>query len=193
MKKIAYTIAMMLVLFGSAFAQTAQTTDAAQREQDGLVVTYNFSEKMSGLEVASGFSDYEDNTVWGNTLTMRGATSNFTLNLNRGGIQPDTQFGNKVIGGTWALSVYKGGEFKGMLFGEVTGGSYDWQTDRRGNITGEVIKTELVIKGGTGDYATVGGGQTFGRFVSTAPVSNASLVSSDIATPVHEGELNLSF
>lgn len=194
MKRIAYTIAMMLVLVGSAFAQKVQTTDLEQKGQDGLAATYNFSEKMSGIEVAPGFKDFADSVVWGNTLTLRGATSNFTLNLNRKGVEPDTQSGNSIIGGSWSLSVYKGGEFKGMLFGEATGGTIFWETDRRGNIIAQRIAAELVIKGGTGDFASVGGAQTFGRFNSTARVNTAGAVNSDLsAFTAHEGELNLNF
>jgi hypothetical protein len=180
----------MLVLVGSAFAQKVQTTNP----EPGFAATYNFSEKMNGIEVAPGFADYEDSVVWGNTLTLRGATSNFTLNINRGGIESNVESGNKVIGGTWSLTVYKGGEFKGMLFGEVTGGMIHWMTDRRGIIIAENLDTELVIKGGTGDFASVGGSQTFGRFNSSAPVNNANEVNVAVpGFPSHEGELNLLF
>jgi hypothetical protein len=194
MKKIAYTIALMLVLVGSAFAQRVQTNLTAQSDP-GFAAEPSFSESLTGMEITSGFADLEDNVLWGNTLTMRGDTSDLTASINRDGVTPNIQYGNKVLGGTWTLTVYRGGEFRGMLFGEFTSGSILWKTNRAGNIISEDIAAELLIKGGTGIYANVGGAHTFGKFWSTSDLNPATSTTDPVtsALPVHNGGISLMF
>ncbi|HEY0545238.1 MAG TPA: hypothetical protein VGC91_07690 [Pyrinomonadaceae bacterium] len=192
MKKIAYTIALMLVLVGSAFAQMIQTTPYVQSD-DGLFAGATFNEQMSGVEAAPGTIDLEDNVTWGTTITMRGDTSAFTANINSDGVRPDLQNGNRIIGGTWSLTVYKAGTFKGMLFGEFIGGSITYKTDRAGNIVAEYVEGAMVVKGGTGDFANAStGSQSSGKFLSTSYPNTASTEPAS-HIQIHNGQVDLRF
>jgi hypothetical protein len=194
MKQIAYTIALMLVLVGSAFAQQIQTTPNVQSD-DGVFAGASFIEQMSGIEASPGTIDLVDNVTWGNTITMRGETGNFTAILNTDGVKPSLPYGNKILGGTWTLTVYKAGEFRGMLFGEFTRGVITYKVDRANNITAKYVEGAMVIKGGTGEFANVSGsGTSDGKFLSTSypnPDTSSSEPASHI--PVHNGQVDLRF
>lgn len=194
MKQVAYTIALMLVLVGSAFAQQIQTTPNVQSD-DGLFAGLSFNEQMSGVEAATGTVDLEDNVTWGKTIVMRGETSGFTASLNIDGVKPNLREGNKILGGTWTLTIYKAGEFRGMLFGEFSDGAITYKTDRADNITAEYVEGAMIIKGGTGEFANVtGSGTSDGKFLSTS-YANPDTSSTEPAShvQVHNGQVDLRF
>ncbi len=182
MKRFVLTITLVFMFAAGAYAQSAGNNGTAT----DLWGDYNFSEKMSGLETAKGTEDFEDDIIWGNSITLAGTTAEFTANLNRSGIRMDPDFGNKVAGGTWTLHVYKGGELSGMLFGEFTGGMVEWLRDRRGNVVAQSINATLVITGGTGAFASVGGPSTSGTMTS---ISNMDKT----AQPIHNGSVHLYY
>lgn len=194
MKKLAYSIALMLVLVGSAFAQKAQTDPAASSGGD-FWAGFNFSAQMGGFEIAPGVDDFANDMTRGKVITLHGDTSDFTAIIDSGGTKPDLQYGNKIVSGTWTLTVYKGGELFGRMFGVFTSGSLKYKADRAGNILAEYVDADMLIKGGTDAYARVGGPQTSGKFLSTAYMNQTSTTSdtaqSDI--PAHKGEVNLIF
>jgi hypothetical protein len=148
------------MLVGSAAAQAADPTP--------VWTGSSFGEKMNGVEVSNGVADLEDNMTWGKTITLRGESGEFTANINTIGTKPDIASGNKVVGGTWTLTVYKGGLFYGKMFGEFVGGIIEYQTDENGAILSEHIRAEMVIKGGEEAYKNIGGDQTYGVLDSDA-------------------------
>lgn len=172
MKRIAYTFALMLVLVGSAVAQSG-TQD---KQPNSLWQGFSLSVyKMEGVEASTGILDKVDGVYWGRTYIVRNEEATFTLSLNYNyeekSFNPaepnevmDFQSSNPIVGGSWTMVVYKGGELKGMLFGEFTGGTMTWKMDRAGNEVNCAISGVLYIKGGTQDFAKVGGTRTYGRF-----------------------------
>ena len=179
MKRFAFTIALTLILAGSAFAQNPS-------DPMDLWQGFAFSEKMSGLETAKGTDDFEDDVIWGRSITLAGRLGEFTANINRGGVKDDNDNGNKIVGGTWTLHVYKGGQLRGMLFGEFTGGTIEWIKDKSGTIIAETVTGRLVITGGTGEFESIGGAHTSG-IVSTISDVNPK------GYPLHNGAVNLIY
>jgi hypothetical protein len=182
MKHFLFTIALAFILAGSAFANSAITAQGAEEFKPG----FTFSEGMSGLETAAGTNDFEDDVVWGNSITLAGTTSEFTANINRAGIEINRDFGNKIAGGTWTLHVYKGGILRGIIFGEFTGGTIEWVRDRRGNLIAQSLNGTLTIKGGTDEFESVGGAHTSGTISTVSDVGTRS-------NPRHKGSVNLLF
>ncbi|MBV9211889.1 MAG: hypothetical protein JOZ52_14705 [Acidobacteria bacterium] len=178
MKKFAYTIALMLVLVGSAFAQ--------KPSDNGTVYAgFSFYEQMGGVETSAGTVDLEDNVTWGKTIAVRGETSDFNAHLNLKGVNQDVNNGNEIIGGTWSLTIYKGGVFQGVLFGEFIGGNVTYKADRNGVITAEFVEGAMVVKGGTGAYANTTATQTSaGKFLS-ASYPNTDPMSTEPASQIH--------
>ncbi len=194
MKKLAYTFALMLVLVGSAFAQRVQTNPAAQSDGD-FWAGFSFSAQMGGFEIAPGVDDFANDMTRGKVITLHGDSSDFTAIIDSGGTKPDFDNGNKIVSGTWTLTVYKGGEYSGRLFGVFTSGTLKYKADRAGNILAEYVDADMLIKGGTDAYARVGGPQTYGKFLSTSYPDQAN-TTSDPAQPsfaAHKGEVNLNF
>jgi hypothetical protein len=184
----------MLVLVGSAFAQTAQPNPATAGDSD-FWAGFAFSAQMGGFEIEPGTDDFANDMTRGKVITLHGESSDFTAVIDSGGTKPDFQNGNKIVSGTWTLTVYKGGELYGRLFGVFTSGSLKYKADRAGNILAEYVDADMLIKGGTEAYARVGGPQTSGKFLSTSYPDQVN-TTSDPAQPsfaAHKGEVNLNF
>jgi|GEM_PF-5625680 len=158
MKQFVYTIALMLVLVGSAAAQR-NTNDAGLWEENTLLLS-----NLEGVQASSGVVDIEDDTLWGHTFAMRNAEANLTVSLNYTSHVPSVDGPNKIVGGTWTMSIYKEGEFKGMVFGEFDGGAIEWQMSRTGVLNSAAITAQMSIKGGTEFYAHLSGTKTSGNF-----------------------------
>ncbi len=158
MKQLVYTIALMLVLVGSAAAQR-NTNDAGLWEDNSLILS-----NLVGVQASSGVVDTEDDTLWGHTFALRNAEANLTASLNYTSYVPSVDGPNKIIGGTWTMSIYKEGEFKGMVFGEFDSGTIEWSMTRTGVVTGAAITAQMSIKGGTESYAHLSGTKTNGNF-----------------------------
>jgi hypothetical protein len=193
MKRIAYTFALMLVLVGSAVAQSG-TQD---KQPNSLWAGFSLSVyKMEGVEASTGILDKVDEVYWGRTYIVRNEEATFTLSLNYNyekssvaGAPSETmesELSNPIVGGTWTMVVYKGGELKGMLFGEFTGGTMTWKLDRAGNEVNCAIKGDLYIKGGTQDFAKVGGKYAYGRFNGNAEYTTGTI-------PTTTGSVDLMF
>lgn len=169
MRRIAFIIALVLMLAGSAFAQRA-STGAADPLWAGfpLVVT-----KMEGVEVSPGTIDSVDNICWGRTFLLMSETGSFTFMPNytiefKG--EPGENY-SKITGGAWTMS-YKGGKKNGMIFGEFTGGEIEWQVDKAGNYEYGNIKASVIVNGGTGTFTGAGGLYSFGSFTGHINFSN---------------------
>jgi hypothetical protein len=182
MKRFAITIALTLILVGSAYAQGRPNPTDTPDLWSGPM----FSEKMNGLETAKGTEDYEDDIIWGRSITLAGASGEFTAYINRGGVKTDTDSGNKIVGGTWTLHLYKEGQLRGMLFGEFTGGTIEWMKDKEGNVITEIVTGNLVVTGGTGEFEAVDGPLTSGVMWSASDVNPKGF-------PLHNGVVKLIF
>ena len=65
---------------------------------------------------------------------------------------------NTIVGGSWYLAVYHDGEFDGVVWGNLSGGTVQW------NPAGDMatLDATLTITGGTGALRDLrGGGGTF--------------------------------
>lgn len=187
MKHIIFAFALMLVLVGSAVAQSSMDDKPGPFWQ-GFSLSVN---KMEGFEASTGILDKEEALCWGRTFTVMNETGVFTLSVNYNYarsatavdvLEPNSSVGDPIVSGTWTMVVYKGGELRGMLFGDFTGGTMTWTTDKAGNLAYGSINGVLNIKGGTHDFAEVGGTQTYGRFngFSDYTTKNAPFVTGSV-------------
>ena len=149
MKQLVYTIALMLVLVGTAAAQR-NTNDAGL--WDGSTTTFT---NLGGVEASAGFVDQEDNTLWAHTFVMRNGDTDMTVSFNYTSFTPNPDAPNTIVGGTWTMNIYSGGEHKGMVFGEFTGGTIEWKMDRTGVVSNGVINAQMKINGGTESFADI--------------------------------------
>jgi hypothetical protein len=105
----------------------------------------------------------------------------FSLSLRQKSATTNPGDENALLGDTWSLVVMKGGVNQGVLFGEVASGAINWNKDGSA-----VLKGELLIKGGTGEFADVTQTQGSGWFEFVrAPNSKSA--------PVASGTINLNF
>lgn len=162
MKRLTFAITLALVLAGSAFAQKAPASNDPFWGGSSLSVT-----QIAGLESSPGTMDYTDSICWGKGFTMMSDTAHFTFAPNYSwdfATGTAEEYYSKVTGGSWTLFYNRGTKLQGLLFGEITSGVIEWQMDGKGNVMYGVMKTEMVITGGTGSFKDVGGPRTYGTF-----------------------------
>ncbi len=182
MKQLIYTIALMLVLVGSAAAQRGNNSTDPVLWQ-GTSQTFA---GLSGIEVSPGTVDIVDDTRWGHTFTMGSDEGNLTVSLNYSSYQPNRDGGNIIVGGTWTMAVYKNGVYKGMLFGDVVGGLMEWKISKSSVITTGAVKAQLRTKGGTDDFKQITNVDVLGNLAATISYT-------EIALPKISGFADLMF
>lgn len=158
MKQFVLTIALMLMLVGTAAAQR-NSYSSGLWEGDTMQMA-----NLEGIEASAGIVDPEDDTRWGHTFALRNDESNLTVSINYTSATPNFAEPNAIVGGSWAMSIYKQGEFKGMLFGDIALGTMEYKITRGGEVSSAAVSAELRIKGGTGIFANSGGPRTYGTF-----------------------------
>lgn len=134
-------VALLLGLLGAAPALAAPA--AAQ------------TDTMSGFEVFPGFVN--GTTRVGATFVgtaggdLPGAWA-VTVDYQPPAIGPGAT--NTIVGGSWYLAVYHDGEFDGVLWGDLSGGTVQW------NAAGDAatLDATLTITGGTGALGNLRGG-----------------------------------
>ncbi|HEX5504750.1 MAG TPA: hypothetical protein VFW96_19185 [Thermomicrobiales bacterium] len=141
-------IVMVALLLGLLGAAPALAAPAATR-----------TATMSGFEVFPGFAT--GMTRVGATFVgtasgdLPGAWA-VTVDYSPPAIGPAAT--NTIVGGSWYLAVYHDGEFDGVLWGDLAGGTVQW------NAAGDMatLDATLTIVGGTGEFGGLkGGGGTF--------------------------------
>ncbi len=145
MKQLIFAMALMLMLVGSAAAQS----DVNFWQGSNLYIN-----KLEGVETSSGIVDTEDNIVWGNTYTVRNETGIFTISFNREAFVRSS-VRDVIVSGSWTMTVYKNGEYSGTLYGDVASGQAQYNYDETGNVSTGLINAKLRIKGGTDNFANV--------------------------------------
>lgn len=178
MKRIIYTIAVVLILAGGAMAQKTSTTISAENPQVALNA---FSFGVSGVETAKGTDDYANNICWSNTFSVTGRDSEslyqFTISIDYLEVEPGQD--TDIIGGNWSLAVFRDNRHVGTLFGEISNGTIKWVKDDFGTVIRNTT-AKIRITGGTIDYANVGanGSGTFRASAimeSEKPVANGTV------------------
>lgn len=107
---------------------------------------------FSGKQTDAGIFNEPIAETRGNTFVLDGSDSRFsslllTVSLDfMNGVDYDN--GNEVSGGEWNLAVYKGGQYRGSIFGKVSRGYIRWAVSEDLRLT----DGSLIILGGTGAF-----------------------------------------
>ncbi|MEW6233455.1 MAG: hypothetical protein AB1566_14235 [Chloroflexota bacterium] len=119
----------------------------------GLAAT-TYSDTIVGYEIFPGVTDPSTGIVYGTTFVGRASGELpgwWRVSVNyQGPAVKEAGKTNAILGGTWKLS-----NWKGSVYGSVTGGTVTWIDGTHANVTGS-----LSVVGGTGAYvgwAGVGG------------------------------------
>lgn len=168
MKRVAYIIALLLVLTGGAIAQSPSDGIGSGDVQLGF--------SASGVETSRGTFDTIDNKFWGNTFALNGSNRSETYHLtismdhvqNSSGVDSSS-----ITSGGWTLTVYKNGVYSGAIYGDITAGSITWKSDRAGNIFSRYTTGKLRVTGGRGSFEGIGENLD-GSFDFTSEVGPAS-------------------
>lgn len=154
MKNIIQLVVFTLALSISAFAQFEPIEPVPTR-----AISFVGDQSVAGTFVETS------QKVEGNSFVLDGFTKEYkstllTIAFDYNGM-PDYNGGNEVAGGSWNLAVYsKGGDYKGSLYGTVTGGTITWSVfqGRGKNAIGgssRNTKAQLKVLGGTGEFFNV--------------------------------------
>jgi hypothetical protein len=150
MKNLVYIIALVFALTTSAFAQSSFN----ESTNDGAFAPIQIAAKLGGVETTKGTYDVIDNKFWSNTFALNGSdgshTSHFTISMDYMNAKPGRDA--EVVSGNWTLSVFKGGEYQGLLFGDVVGGYITWNYDNEENPLSRFTSVKVRILGGTGVF-----------------------------------------
>lgn len=155
MKRIIYTVAVVLILAGGAMAQKSHTAILVAANPQVDLNAFSFG--VSGVETAEGTEDYTNNICWSNTFSVTGRDSEslyqFTISIDYTEVEPGQD--TDIIGGNWSLAVFRDNRHVGTLYGEISNGTITWDKDDFGTITRKT-NAKIRITGGTIDYANVG-------------------------------------
>ena len=139
------TVALLLGLLGAAPALAAPT--ATQ------------SATMTGIEISPGFVSGATRVgatfVGTSSGELPGAWA-VTVNSSPAALGPNVT--NTIVGGSWYLAVFHDGECDGVLWGDLSSGTVQW------NAAGDAaaLDATLTITGGIGNFSSLqGGGGTF--------------------------------
>jgi hypothetical protein len=107
---------------------------------------------LTGIQNHTGIYDPTNDKCWGNSFVLRGAgewfTAHMTISMDYVNGLPDPKFGNAVVLGNWAMTVYRDNENYTTLFGYVTGGNITWTLDpSTGVLTSRGTSVRLVVAG----------------------------------------------
>jgi len=80
-----------------------------------------------------------------------------TVSVNYAPPAPGPSVTNTIVGGSWVLAVYENGHFRGTIYGAVTGGTAQWNSDG----TVATLSAQLTITGGTERYTKAHGTGSF--------------------------------
>lgn len=177
MKKLVYIFALGFVLTASAFAQSSFN----ESTNNDAIAPIQIALKLSGVETTNGTYDVIDNKFWSNTFALNGnnGTSHFTISMDYMNAKPGQD--SEVVSGNWTLVVFKGGEYRGLLFGDVIGGYIVWSYDKEEKPLSRFTSVKVRILGGTGvfegsiDEGTTGIFNSYSEVGTKMPGVKASL------------------
>jgi hypothetical protein len=157
-KRLALALVLVLLAgtFGSSQAQSTPTTK---------------TQTVNAVEIFPGILDSEQDIKF--AVTFLGTTSGdlggfITAAVNFTPSEVGAGLTNIIVGGNWAIAVYRNGRFQGTLFGQVTGGTVVW--DDTGDTA--AVSATVNIKGGTGNFRRVTGTGTFEGTLDHTPLAN---------------------
>jgi hypothetical protein len=166
MKKLVYIFALVLVLTANAFAQSSFDESIA----NDAVAPIQIALRLSGVETTKGTYDVTDDKFWSNTFALHGnnGSSHFTISMDH--INARSGQDAEVVSGNWTLKVFKGGEYRGLLFGDVITGYIIWNYDYDGNVPIRFTSVKIRVLGRTGVFANSIAEGTTGEFNSYSEV-----------------------
>lgn len=154
MKKLFY-LTILTVLFVSGISAKSLTSVQTRNK---MIISHEVLETLTlaGVQSEEGLADSGNDTRLGNTFVLTGGNENvsvsLTISMNYTAAEPDIERGNKVIGGTWTMTVYKNGVYFGVMYGSVSGGAINWQMADDVLISRQT-DVQLDINGGLDGYA----------------------------------------
>lgn len=154
MKNLFYLI-IVTVLFVSGIAAQSRVEVKNQNEMTRSNLSVNRL-YLTGIQSAEGLDESFNDVRSGNTFVLSGGDESvsvhLTISMNYTSATPDLVMGNKIVGGTWTLIVYKNDVYFGTLYGDVSGGEISWKTDGRDNFISRQTDVKFAIAGGLDGY-----------------------------------------
>lgn len=156
MKNLFYLIILTFMFVTSAMAQGIEEPTAEPVSMTKLT--------LSGVQSAVGTVDTVNDMRVGNTFALNGADENIsyhlTMSMDYSAANPDMVIGNRIVSGTWTVTVYKNDVYFGVMFGNISGGGIIWATNQNSNQYAEVpingdryTEAQFTITGGLDGYA----------------------------------------
>ena len=139
-KTIVISILTVLMLTGAAMAQN--TTAFGE--------TFVFD----GFETSKGTPDKESYVQYGNTFVLK-SMDEFGSRYLTVSINHYTGKGTVVKGGAWSLAVLDEKGYAGTIYGDVVSGEILDLTDDTGKVIVKQTLINLIVTGGTGNFAGV--------------------------------------
>ena len=163
MKRIIYTMALVLVFVGGVFAQKSTAGDFAP---------FQMSLSAQGIETSKGTFDPEDNIFWSNTFSLNGQDdsqiSHLTISMDYVNEKPGQI--NQIKSGNWTLAVYKQGEYKGMIYGDIITGYINMNQNAEGRTLSRFTNIKIRVLGGTDSFEQAGLEGIDGVFTASSEV-----------------------
>ena len=66
---------------------------------------------------------------------------------------PDMFIGNRIVSGTWIVTVYKNELYFGVMYGDISGGAIRWKTNEASELISRQTEAQFIITGGLDGYA----------------------------------------
>ncbi|MGB7203003.1 MAG: hypothetical protein WBD16_12185 [Pyrinomonadaceae bacterium] len=161
MKVLVQSLLVMTFLAGAAFAQVKEL---------------NAEMSLAGKQTSAGIYDPTVAETQGNTFVLDSSDSSFSSTLLTVSFDflndVDYDNGNEISGGEWNLAIYKGGQYRGSIYGKITGGYIRWANSQDLRLT----DAYLSILGGTGGFEDTPEGEAYLRAETILSNNQTSVV-----------------